>query len=373
MVSRLVQKGLVSMIALSAIPLTVSAAPVISSVNGGPTHGSSLTISGSGFGSKSNAAPLVWETCAQAGVSAQWSGVWPKASSNSDYNLKCRAPIRSVGLPHSHDTMYMAGAHAETSGAYSGYNVMAYKNLSISSGYLYSSWYERMDPSWTFGLNGGDNNFKIWDFSNGSEPYDLPNNWYVEHNPRFMSASDRGGAFHVVDDATLLTSNVSSLWGGNAPSPWQGWVRVEVYVKVATDGSGWLKVYANNKQMVNVSGLKTNPYGGSQRTFAIGGYTRNYGSSNNWRYYSDMYMDTSLAHVVLADSATYSSATIIEPQPSSAWSSGQVTAKVNLGRLDASKPIYAFVFDDSGAVNSTGVALGKAVALPNPPTSVTVQ
>ena len=171
MVGRLVQKGLVSLLVLSAVPLAASAAPVISAVSGGPTHGSQLTITGSGFGSKSSAAPLVWDACAAAGVSSQWSGVWPKASSNSDYNLKCRAPIRSVSPPHSNISMYMAGAHAEASGAYSGYNVMAYKTVSSNPGYVYSSWYERMDPNWTFCLNGGDNNFKLWDFSNGAEPY----------------------------------------------------------------------------------------------------------------------------------------------------------------------------------------------------------
>ena len=116
-------------------------APAITGVSGSATNGSQMTISGSGFGSKPTAAPLVWETCPAAGVSSQWSGAWPNAAPSGNSNLQCRAPIRGVALPHGNLSMYMAGEH-QTSGANAGYNVMAWKSVNFASypAYVYVSW-----------------------------------------------------------------------------------------------------------------------------------------------------------------------------------------------------------------------------------------
>lgn len=42
-------------------PLSALAAPSISGTSGTPANGSSFTIAGTGFGSKTNAAPWLWE------------------------------------------------------------------------------------------------------------------------------------------------------------------------------------------------------------------------------------------------------------------------------------------------------------------------
>lgn len=366
---------LIASIAVSAVSMAAKvaiAAPQVNSVDGTLAHGARMTINGTAFGTKANAAPAVWETCPQEGLSSQWSGAWPNRSTNPDYNLRCRAPIRGIQPPHSNVSNYMAGAHGETNGYNAGWNVMAYKTRTITTypAYGYYSWYERNDPNWRFGIgSNGDNNHKTWDFSEGTEPYSMPPNWYVEHKPSFSSATG-SGEFHLLDDAGNFPL---SVWGNTPiPNPWQEWVKVEVIVKYTKDATGWVKVYSNNRLVLDEAGLLTDPYAGNVRTEAIGGFTRNVNSASNWRYFSDMYIDYSLSRVVLANSATYSQATIVEVQPAVTWADGQVSINANLGRLAGSSTIYLFVFDANGVANSSGHRLAGPPP-PRAPASFIVQ
>ena len=98
------------------------------------------------------------------------------------------------------------------------------------------------------------------------------------------------------------------------------------------------------------------------------------GYTSNWRYYDDIYVDTTLARVVLAEQPTLSDASIVEVQIPSAWSDSSITATVNLGKFAPGQTAYLFVVDASGAASTTGVAVtagGTAIA-PNPPSSVDV-
>ena len=57
------QKILIVLIFLLTAAYPVYAEPMISSVSGAGNHGNSITIIGSGFGTKSPAAPLLWDDC----------------------------------------------------------------------------------------------------------------------------------------------------------------------------------------------------------------------------------------------------------------------------------------------------------------------
>ncbi len=66
---------------------------------------------------------------------------------------------------------------------------------------------------------------------------------------------------------------------------------------------------------------------------------------NAWRYFDDMYVDTTHARVVMANNSDYESATIVEPQIPSAWSDTEITFTVNLGMLSETGTRCLFVFD----------------------------
>src|SRR5206468_6506821 len=121
-------------------------------------------------------------------------------------NIAYRGPIRGIAPPHQRVGRYLAGAHAESGGFDAGYNVMVWKNRTVSfPSYTYASWYQRSDDAWTF---GGDDNYKVYDWCLGGNPYDLPNNWYAEYNPRPTSRTS-GCAWHINDDAASLVNSSS--------------------------------------------------------------------------------------------------------------------------------------------------------------------
>src|ERR1700693_5652913 len=123
-------------------------APVIQQVSGALDHKSTITISGSGFGSKARAAPVVWDDATGRDITDKWDGAWPDAVPG--YNTKYYNPMRGIDPPHAHDTRYIAGAHATTAGAYSGELVTFFKNIPLQTFpfYVYVSWYQRADTQW---------------------------------------------------------------------------------------------------------------------------------------------------------------------------------------------------------------------------------
>ena len=110
-----------------------AAAPAIAEVSGSFNHKAIVTITGSGFGSKSQAAPVVWDDASTGTLptdNGKWDGYYPLYPVESTtYHLRYTTPIRGIGLPHSHITRYLAGAHGEVGSP--GTAVMFWKNRTI--------------------------------------------------------------------------------------------------------------------------------------------------------------------------------------------------------------------------------------------------
>jgi len=351
------------------------ATPLVQNVSGTLSHGGTVTITGAGFGSKSKAAPLVWDNASGNSINDKWTGGWP--SQLPGYNLGYYAPMRGIGLPHSHVTRYIAGAHAAMTGANAGYDVLMFKSIALPAlpYYIYASWYQRADDLWHF---GGDNNFKTFDYSDGDEPYALNKSWYICYGPPHPDSNTDAGVQWTNQTSTPLSNpdrNGHNAWWGNAVNPMAGkWSKVEIAIKLSNQSDGYINIWENGHQVMNYAGITDN-YGGTRRAIAVGGYARMQGYTNNWRYFDDVYVDTTLSRVVLADKPVLSQATIVENQIPSAWSDSSITAQVNLGKFTQGQAAYLFVVDASGTVSATGLALtaGGTTVMPNPPSQFTVQ
>jgi len=120
-----------------------------------------------------------------------------------------------------------------------------------------------------------------------------------------------------------------------------------------------------------------NPVANS-RSYTAGGYYRytvqggDPGNTNdyrggvldsNWRFFDDLYIDSSLARVVLADDSVYNNATIVEPQIPQTWTDTGITVEVNTGAFP-NGTAYVFVFDSLGVPNATGYSVTVADAAP---------
>jgi hypothetical protein len=365
-------------IALGGALLIASASalgtPTVQQVSGTLDHNGSITISGSGFGSKATAAPWVWDNASGSQLTNIWGGAWPDALPG--YNTGYYPPMRGVSPPHSHDTRMIAGAHAANTGANSGYMVIMFKSLQLPSFpcTFYASWYQLADSQWHF---GGDNNFKTFDYSYGGNPYSTTGSWYTVYGPPHPdSATDTGVQWVSGVTAPLMNPDVNghNAWWSSAVNPMAGkWSKVEIAFKATDQNDGYITVWENGKKVMWYKG-PTDNYPTKLRTIGVGGYGRMQGYTTNWRYFDDVYVDTTLQRVVLADASTLSNASIVEVQIPVAWSDGSITATVNLGKFSQGQTAYLFVVDASGTPSAAGVAVkaGGTATAPSPPTSFAV-
>lgn len=336
-------------------------APTISGVSGTVSHGQSITISGSGFGTKSTAAPTIWDDCSGTDTSVMWSGAWPTVVNSATYGATYRTPAtvgRNVSLPHTHVSKYLCGANYQTwdegGRADSGNNVMVWKTRTQGTfpQYTYCSYYEQRDPNFDFTQDATDDNYKTWDYSRGGTPYggdySMDYNWYLEDFDT--------GEWHIVDDgsAGITSPPPSSVWGG--PYAQSGWGKVEIEICYTDQASGYIKVWENGVLDLDYSG-PTDTMPGTDRSECVGGYARDRGTGN-WRYWNDIYLDNTRQRVLIGNANTLAGCTTLrEVQIPSAWTDTSITATVNQGGFADEATAYLYVFDATGTANSTGYSI----------------
>jgi hypothetical protein len=372
-------KATLSIIGPAVLLLTFGAnamaQPAVAGASGTWTHKGTVTITGSGFGAKATAAPVVWDDASGVNITDKWDGAWP--NNNPTYNTVYRSPQRGIGLPHNHVTKYIAGAHGQALGANAGYNVIFFKNRTIPSYpvYSYLSWYQRADDGWVFGQ---DNNFKTYAFSVGTTPYEMPNNYYLAYNTPYPDSRTSGASYIFGDDSNGVALQFPDAaghtqWWDSAVNPMSGvWTKIEMEVKYTNLNDGYIKLWENGALRVSYVG-HTDRLAGTARTEGIGGYGRMQNQPTNWRYFADAYLDYSRARVILGNAPTLAASTQREVQIPSAWSASSLTLSANLGAFADGATAYVYVFDSNGVANSSGfpVTIGSGGAPPPPPVDTT--
>ncbi len=413
--------GLLIIFVLS--PFVCFAAPSVSSVSSSLIHGNTVTISGSDFGTKSPAAPLMWDDCegetnetapststANSSSQVAYSHVVPGAARNGDdvplshrtlyRNAPHTAVSTSIGGPHSHSDMYIAGGHyfclTDCEGQYDG-GLNGARDVAITvatpSGYAerwFATWYSRVDPSWPTTC-GGDHNQKITCFQEGVQLYDDGLSHYIYLDLFIKTCSDAGYYTTKAAQSAAISGDYSEFPDTTPPwrynlgdhyvparvnSNFEGWTREEQRIANDTgfihylvdNNSGWWGT--GNPDFFTGSGGTDLGYDGI-RSFSVGGFYKYTNTpinamqhSDAFRYFDDIYIDSTLSRVILANNATYASATILEPQPPTAWAAGEITVTVNQGAIPDGTA-YLFVFDADNDANATGYTVTLVAANPH--------
>ena len=338
---------LVYVIALLLIQVySAGAAPSVSTISGAFFEGSSVSISGSNFGTKSVAAPVKWDNFNDGTNGNQLSKAkWPAqtALGGSTY------PTYSNSVLRTNDVMsvktVMDGGEYSCAFGYDG----------TGKRYWYISY-------WRYDIAGTPSNYKHFRiYGNGSG--NCPMAVYTE----LSAETSIFGVGKEPDENDAGTTT----WTGNVGLR-KVWTREEFYIDAGTrgnsDGSAkfWRDAVLLNSFSFTQAALKAG-YSGELSIARINNYWA--GSGGITSYFSEAYIDNTQARVEIGNASTWNSCTHREIQIPTAWSDYSITITFNTGSFVENNTVYLFVVDANGNVNSEGypVTIQKAVTPPLAP------
>ncbi len=329
------------------------AAPSVSQISGAFSNGSSVTITGSGFGTKSSAAPLVFDNF--------------EGGSTGSKVLTAKAVVGQ----------WQTGA---------GYDVPVYSTEQVHAG----------SKAVKLSTNGGVYNFSV--NQNGSFPV-VYMDWWVRVNQRdrvsrnwkpwrLYGANDTMAANTVVmctgDGLSIINeTREAGFWWGEGGSFSNGqWQHYQVALKASSSAGaadGAVMQYINGKLVSNHTGIVTRTGSSHWNQIRIGHYWALDGvdgcPANGGAdiFLDNVYIDTNWARVEIGNASTYSTSTKREIQIPTSWSASSITLNVNSGSFSTGSTAYVYVVDSSGNMNSSGmpVTIGSGASkVPEAPSNV---
>lgn len=331
-------------------------AVTVSGVSGTVSTGSTITITGSGFGAKTEPKPQLWADFNDGtgnptalGVSTSWSGADSMAAQQS--------VVYSGG--------YAAGSQAGWRTTSVGANVRLLTTLAYGAKYyIHFKRYITQTPY--YGLGDSSRNTKtirVWHDSVGGTQ-----NWLVgTQNP---SPTD----FSVLDAETV--AQVPNVNRFNGPAIWAeqplGSWRTEEYVfrnnSALNAADGHADIVLDNVSAGSTDGFQMDDVTlpGPNNLIVIQQTLAN-NSTEQWcstgdAYFDNIYIDiNSWQRAVVGNKSTYVACTALEPQIPSAWADTSITAQCNLGRFSEDDNLYMYVVDNLNAPNANGLLIRAAV------------
>ncbi|NTW27426.1 MAG: hypothetical protein HGA36_03810 [Candidatus Moranbacteria bacterium] len=358
-------------------PNFASAAPVITSVPTVILDEQSVSIAGSGFKTKTNAAPVYWDNfeAYTAGL-APTAGGWvvragtPAISTEKSYagtqavrffndSTAFQQLSRDMGTTFSDETFFKGKIYLDnTNNACDEYQ---WKNLRFSS-----------SPG-AYAIN-----------EEGNTAIVLMDSWYNATTTRWFNS----GSPHVYYNGGLSSS---TLGAPDDLFKFNQWFDFEFKLKrssapSAPDGSVRIDIDEVQKS-IKTDFITHDADDGVYRYMLMGGSIVSCRDINdvpmnpNFKiYYDDLYVDNTQARVEICNSATWASRTHCEIQPTTAWpTAGNPTANievtVNQGSFANGAGAYLFVIDEDGTASAgfpIAFATSGDVTAPSAPTGLGV-
>jgi len=330
--------------------------PEIESVQGRFLHNSSMNIIGRFFGIKPNALPLVWENHEAGSFSDDW-GISMK---DRDMVIGGTAEINR----HSYSSYY----------GYDQFDMYsAYQYAESYSNVWYISFWFRLGSEWEYRRKtGGDyyaENIKttfLWDSEVGCAlstcGFDAKT---TDYGGWHCGPGGRGG------DYFQYTTSVSQeeIWPNK-----ETWYSEQIIFRASTtydSADGIFEAWANGKRYHSDHDADLYGQGGNIYVLDAGWtdawWDQGYSPPTVYIYYDDVYIDNTIARVVIGDSSDFGNCTHQEIQIPTAWSDSSITITANGGSFAAGERVYLFVVDADGNVsNGYGVFTQRGEGAPPP-------
>lgn len=328
------------------------AAPNVTGVSGTLSVGSQITITGSGFGTKSVSAPFLWDNFETGtnGSAVAGNGNWVEYSDPTSHVYTTSTFYSGTKSAHNHSVSTPGGDW---------FRAIGQKGLNSDVAYFsfYAKWRKYS------GTYSGNTIMKFFRVNAQPDFYtSRPSQWFTifpNNNDWFYSNGVNSAGGDLIQQ---------DLCGGDGPACTQAtmptdngpWGRFEFYYKLSTPGvanglatSWWnyRKEYDLPNQMNRLSGS------GGQHidNFLIPAMNDEQGGNVLFDYYvDDVYVDTTPARVEICNTSTWSARTHCEIQIPSAWTSSSITVSTNLTGFVNGSTVYVYVLDPTNIANTNG-------------------
>jgi len=331
---------------------SVLAAPVITGVTGAFSNNSTATISGSGFGTKSPVAPMLWTQFEDGANGANL----PTVATWTAYN-------GSAGGKFDNTASY--------SGTLAAYQKYIYGSVGENtSNYIFPDETDEVYYSYMLrgvhdnGAGGAGEGHKSGRSAGTGNTYNGAGVVAMSYNNPYY---DPDGSTQAPISPTGATWYSGSDGLGTKSPRWQ---RHELYKKNstagATDGAAWINIsdgqanpdsntYWDNTKGHAATGIMTRAAGQTfkQSSILLGiMYTNSGVGSSHEIWVDDVYVDNTQARIELCTGSTWTTRTHCEPQiPKTTWSDGTAIFTLNQGTLADGSDAYLYIVDASGDVS----------------------
>ena len=306
-------------------------------VGNNPSGAVAITLTGTGFGTKAQAAPIKFEqfqAYADDTTLQSNDADWPQYQTNGGALIKSDRP------------RYAGGKHAYNDSTRSGF-ATNYHTFTPTDEVFLSYWFStdqatygtggtywvgkasRISSSSAAGGGGVYNGLGVHALSNQNPQY--------ETDPYLYQYNGTNTLGEVIDYVTMPQANE--------------WVRIDMYAKLSDldTSNGVLNCrtwgYENYTNSTIPSLVTGNIY--QLDSVILGLMHANHADASGGLKVTDVYIDNTQQRVEITDSATYASSTISEIQPVTAWSDTSITVDLNTAALSAGT-YYLHVLDSSG-------------------------
>lgn len=341
-----------------------NASGTISGGAAGFVTGSSYTLTGTGFGTKAEPLPIMFDDFSSGTVDARVRPNAPTVSASGtwvwdDHGISSTRPVYS-------NAVLRANSSRNAKAAFSG---------SINLNAL-----ELIDNNFT---GVGDEKFISWwmyyditgaGYSDNFKPFMVYGN-FENQIPEFylgwgLPPSDGGLRNSFQDKVSgASASGIINPTVNNGPHVDDiagKWIKFEVWLKQSTadtyDGAYQVRVHTPDDSVPielthDDTTARTRLYSDRYyRNFFIGSFHRNTGGTSANIYISDVYSDNTRQRVELGDAATWAACTKTETQVATAWSNTSITIRANAGAFTAGQTAYLYVINSDGSLVSTSGA-----------------
>jgi hypothetical protein len=331
-------KNLAIFIAVFAIPSTTLAAPSVGSVSGTVSDGQTITISGSGFGVKSPAAPWLYDSFENYSPGTGMDGKSPQIGTTT-YE---RYDYEGVQGVYATDRAYSGSQAAKTVNSTDTSvtsDHFAFRGQATQKRFIsYRRWRTGAE-----GVYKGDRQTANLGNGNDNPFYDSPPNFGRDG----YLFTNNGSTF---DDHGYIEDEVDNAWQ-----------RIDQWLTISTPdvANGRYEYYIDNVLQASTGNYATCSSAETNGCQIDSWISPNYinKSTTLTFWIDDLYVDNTQARVELCAGSSWASRGNCNIQIPSAWSSTSVTATSNAANFNSEQTTYIYIVDDTGATNSNGYAV----------------